>query len=192
MNNEKNKKTFSDIDIVNGILIQEERIILYFFFEKCTLLFQHINNKIFDKQAEQNELINDFYLYLQEDNWHKLRLFDSQKSKLITWISTIAIRFFRKKQIRMIENQPLETIYKESEYSEEQIYQKLDIESLMKLVSNERYREVIRLLILEDQEPQKIANAMGITVDNLYNIKSRAQAELIRTVERYNENLFKS
>ena len=32
--------------------------------------------------------------------------------------------------------------------------------------------------MLDDWEPEQLANEMGITVDNLYNIKRRAMAQL--------------
>jgi DNA-directed RNA polymerase specialized sigma24 family protein len=84
----------------------------------------------------------------------------------------------------VIEKEPLETIYnKESEALEERIQQKLDVETLMNLLPDRRYRKIIRLLILEGQEPHKTANAMGITIDNLYNVKHRALTVLIRTVK---------
>jgi DNA-directed RNA polymerase specialized sigma24 family protein len=54
----------------------------------------------------------------------------------------------------------------------------LDVESLVGKLSNERYRFVIQRLILEDKEPQEVANEMGITVDNLYNVKRRAMLQL--------------
>jgi DNA-directed RNA polymerase specialized sigma24 family protein len=54
----------------------------------------------------------------------------------------------------------------------------LDVESLVGKLSNERYRFVIQRLILEDKELQEVANEMGITVDNLYNVKRRAMLQL--------------
>jgi DNA-directed RNA polymerase specialized sigma24 family protein len=55
-----------------------------------------------------------------------------------------------------------------------------DIERLFDLMPNKRYVYVIRRLILEDVEPDKLAAELGVTVDNLYNIKRRAMSQLTR------------
>jgi DNA-directed RNA polymerase specialized sigma24 family protein len=81
----------------------------------------------------------------------------------------------------VIENESSSTLYEEkSENIEEQIHRQLDVESLIKRLPNERYGFVIRKLMLEDKEPQEVADEMKITVDNLYNIKRRAIQQLIQ------------
>jgi RNA polymerase sigma factor (sigma-70 family) len=170
----------SDREIINGILSNDSKIIQYFWFEQCTPVFHYIIYKVLDRQAEKNELINELHLYLQADDWYKLRQFN-YRSSLTTWVRVVAIRFFQKKRNRMIENDSPDTLYTETAVnSEERIHQKLDVESLVEKLPNEKYRFVIRKLILEDKEPQELADKMGITVDNLYNIKRRALVQLAR------------
>ncbi len=169
---------YNDKEIVEGILADNEQIVRYFFFEECTPIFRYIISKAFDYQAEENELINELYIYLQKNDWHKLRQFD-YRSKLTTWISVVAIRFFQKKRMVLIENKSSETLIIEKvENNENRIHQKLDVENLINRLSNERYRFVIQRCIIEDKDPQEIAYEMGITVANLYNIKTRAIKEL--------------
>ena len=55
---------------------------------------------------------------------------------------------------------------------------KIDIERLLKVMPNRRYEYVIRRLVLQDAEPQKVADELCTNVDNLYNIKKRAIAAL--------------
>ena len=43
---------------------------------------------------------------------------------------------------------------------------------------NKRYVYVIQQLVIEDREPEEMAKEMNVTVDNLYNIKRRAMAQL--------------
>jgi DNA-directed RNA polymerase specialized sigma24 family protein len=47
-------------------------------------------------------------------------------------------------------------------------------------MNNKRYVLVIQRLILEDWEPEQLAEDMGITTANLYNIKRRAMTQLTR------------
>ena len=167
----------TDKEIVTGILAGNKQSICQFFFEECTPIFRYIISKIFDYQAEKDELINELYIYLQENDWKKLRQFD-YRSKLTTWISVVATRFFQKKRAALIENESFTPPMVEKVMENDSIVHKLDIESLLNGLTNERYRSVIRKLVLEDYEPQTLANEMGITVDNLYNIKRRALSQL--------------
>jgi DNA-directed RNA polymerase specialized sigma24 family protein len=54
----------------------------------------------------------------------------------------------------------------------------MDVESLLSHMPSKRYALVIRRLILQEAEPKKVAEELGVTVDNLYNIKKRAIAAL--------------
>ncbi|GHT34566.1 hypothetical protein FACS189434_10940 [Bacteroidia bacterium] len=175
---------YSDKDIVEGILANDGQIIRHFFFEKCTPMFGYIIRNVFDYQVKEKELISELYIYLQKDDWYKLRQFD-YRSKLTTWMSAVAVRFFQKKRDALIENESsLTLIVEKAENIELQIHQRLDVENLVSKLSNERYRFVIQKLILEDREPQEVADEMGITVGNLYNVKRRAMMQLALIVRK--------
>lgn len=55
---------------------------------------------------------------------------------------------------------------------------KIDVETLINMMPNDRYRFVIRSLVLEDKDRKVVAKKMGITTENLDNIKSRALKQL--------------
>ena len=93
------KLIYSDKEIVDGILRNDSKIIEYFFFNRCSPMFAFIISKIFNNRAEKDELVNELFLYLNQNDWYKIRQFDF-KSKLTTWVSVVAVRFFiRKKNI---------------------------------------------------------------------------------------------
>ena len=54
----------------------------------------------------------------------------------------------------------------------------MDVATLLNLMPNDRYRFVVRSLVLEDRERKEVALEMGITIENLDNIKSRALKQL--------------
>jgi hypothetical protein len=54
----------------------------------------------------------------------------------------------------------------------------MDVEHLFARMPNQRYVHVIRRLVLEEASPKTVADELGITIDNLYNIKKRAMAAL--------------
>ena len=57
---------------------------------------------------------------------------------------------------------------------------KADLERLLKQMPTPRYANVIKMLLIEDWEPNNLADKMGITTANLYNIKHRAMVQLTR------------
>ena len=57
---------------------------------------------------------------------------------------------------------------------ESEIQARIDIDSLLKKLSNRRYAFILRKLVLEDMEPKELASIMDVTVPNLYNMKKRA------------------
>ena len=166
------KLIYSDKEIVDGILRNDSNIIEYFFFNRCSPMFAFIISKIFNNRAEKDELVNELFLYLNQNDWYKIRQFDF-KSKLTTWVSVVAVRFFIRKKNMLIENDGTDdSILNKNiaiEYSDD-----MDVETLIGMMRNERYRNVVKALIIEEREPQEFADEMDITVDNLYNIKRRA------------------
>ena len=167
------KLIYSDKEIVDGILRNDSKIIEFFFFNRCSPMFTFIISKVFNKRAEKDELVNELFLYLNQNDWYKIRQFDF-KSKLTTWVSVVAVRFFIRKKNMLIENDRTDDsiLFNKNiaiEYSDN-----IDVETLVGMMKNERYRAVVKALILEEREPQEFADEMDITVDNLYNIKRRA------------------
>ena len=51
---------------------------------------------------------------------------------------------------------------------------RMDMETLLRQMKNQRYALVIRLLMIEDRTPEEVSRQLCVTVDNLYNIKRRA------------------
>ena len=88
---------YTDEQLVNGLINNNKKIIEYFFCKKCSKLFTYIVYSIYGGMASLNELVNEFYVYIAADNWRKVRQFDF-RSKLMTWIGVVAVRFFQKKR----------------------------------------------------------------------------------------------
>lgn len=187
----RNKLTYTDKEIIDGILANDERIIQHFFFRECKPLFAYIVRSVFDGRQEINELINELYLYLQHDDWYKVRQFD-YRSKLITWISVVAIRFFQKKRALMIDSDPIETLYDQNTFLQETSVNQdsgMDVRKAIDKMPNERYKYVIVELELKEREPEELAKEMHITIDNLYNIRRRARLQL-RTIMARKEDYY--
>lgn len=66
---------------------------------------------------------------------------------------------------------------------EHRIIEKMDVQTMLKLLPNDRYRYVLNSLILKDMSRESVAQELGITTANLDNIKSRALKELSRIIK---------
>lgn len=170
----------SDKEIINGLIAHDNQITETFFFRKCRPLFMSIINHVFSYDVDYDEFVNELYLYLMEDNASRLKGFQYRCS-LYLWLKVLAIRYFVKKRNRMIDENRGETPYNEHISNADNVESsKADLKRLLDTMPNQRYAYVIRKLIIEEMEPEFLAQEMNITTANLYNIKRRAMAQLTR------------
>ena len=170
----------TDKEIIQGLIARDNRVTEEFFFVRCRPLFLNIIRRVFDYEVEYDELVNELYLYLMEDDAVKLRRFE-YRSSVFLWLKVLATRFFIRKRKQMLENSTEEYPYNGQtvQQAEDKDYSaKSDIRRLFSLMPTPRYVFVIQRLVFDDQEPEQLAKEMGITVENLYNIKRRAMAQL--------------
>ena len=169
-------------EIIKGLIARDNKITEEFFFVKCRPLFYSIMRLVFDYEIEYDEMVNELYVYLMEDDASKLRNFQ-YRSSVYQWLKILAIRFFIKKRARMIDGNSQVTPYDgqgQEPDAQAEVSAEYDIERLFEAMPTKRYVHVIRRLILEDCEPEILAKEMNITTANLYNIKRRSMAQLTR------------
>lgn len=170
----------SDQEIIKGLINRDNRVTEEFFFVRCRPLFLSIIGKVFDYQVEYDEMVNELYLYLMQDDAKRLREFE-YRSTVYQWLKVVAIRFFIKRRKQMLENTCEDSLYEGQSVSssdEKDSSAKSDLRRLFSMMPNKRYVYVIQQLVIEDREPEEMAKEMNVTVDNLYNIKRRAMAQL--------------
>ena len=172
----------TDQEIIQGLIARDNRVTEKFFFVKCRPLFCKIIALVFSYEVDYDEFVNELYVYLMENDAQKLRMFQ-YRSSVYMWLKILAIRYFIKKRGHMIDVAPDNSPYNGQEpTNDEENYEtaKGDLERLFKKMPTPRYAYVIRKLLIEDWEPERLAMEMNITTANLYNIKLRAIAQLTR------------
>jgi len=182
MKNGVNRRIMNDRDIIQGLIARDNRVTKEFFFVKCRPLFYSVMKLVFDYEVTYDELVNELYVYLMEDDAYKLRHFH-YRSSIYQWLKILSIRFFIKKRERMIDDNSQESPYDVSilvPASESDASAEGDIQRLFENMLTKRYVHVIQKLVLEEIEPEQLAQEMSITTANLYNIKRRAMAQLTR------------
>lgn len=184
----------TDQQIIDALIARDEQVTKQFFFGNCRPLFSSIIRYVFSYEVDYDEFVNEFYLYLMENDAHRLRQFQG-RSTIYQWIKVIAIRYFILKRDNMIDTKSKKTLLdspvlqKRVVDAEPMQTAKIDIEHLFSLMPNRRYVYVLRRLILQGAEPKVVAEEIGTNVDNVYNIKKRALAALtdivFKEVEKY-------
>ena len=170
----------TDQEIIQKLIARDNRVTEEFFFVKCKPLFLSIIRKVFDYEVDYDEFVNELYLYLMGDDARKLRNFE-YRSSVYQWLKVLAIRFFIKKRDDLIDDSSDEALYEETKNQptdDMDTSAKGDLNRLFELMPNKRYVLVIKRLVIDDWEPELLAEEMNVTVDNLYNIKRRAMAQL--------------
>lgn len=192
---ERNKAYFdslSDRELVELLLANDQDAIEYVFFIRCNGMFAHIAYSVFQSQAQKEELVTDFYFYLSENDWSRLRKFEF-KASLNTWLTVVAVRFFKKMRISqtklvvvdpqlIVETQSNETDDYDiiNEMSRLELYQAID------RLSKPRERYAL-LADLTGKRAEDIAAEMGCTVAAVYNLTKKARLELKSIIQERKE-----
>lgn len=179
----------TDREIIQGLIDRDNLVTEQFFFIRCRPLFTAIIRLLYSYPVDYDELVNELYEYLMADDCTRLRQFQF-RSSVYQWMKVVATRFFIRHRDSMIENSSKEPLYEVQEREQEidsvsRVSDRIDVSRLLDMMENRRYAHAIRRLILDDIEPEQYAAEIGVTVDNLYNIKKRAMAALARIALKY-------
>lgn len=179
----------TDQEIIQGLLDRDNRITEQFFYVGCRPLLTVVMRLVFSYPVEYDEMVGELYRYLMEDDGARLRQF-RYRSTLYQWMKVVATRFFVRYRDTLIENVSKEPHYEHGGEADavdtaNRTADVIDLRRLLDMMDNRRYADVIRRLVLEDADPARYAAEIGVTVDNLYNIKKRAMAALARIATKY-------
>lgn len=183
--------SWSDERLVKAVLSGDQDAIVYMFYTKFSATFQYHIYKLFDYKVEVSDLVDEFFLFMYEDNWRRLRSFDSSLSSLSTWISTVSYRFFRDYKRSKIDLNGAITISDKWEKFRGDWVQSIDagimmdIETAIDAIKSERDKEIAKQLFIEDREYEAIAEEFGLTCDYVYTVKNRIIKQLKTTLKGY-------
>lgn len=171
----------TDHEIIDGLINRDNHITRQLFFVTARPLLTAIMRRIFDAAPDYGEIVNELYAYLIGNDCAKLRMFSFECS-FMTWLKVVATRYFLRYRKNIVENisaaPDIPPPDASSETAADAVDARMDIATLLAAVDNPRYRMVIRRLLLDETPPATLAIEMGVTIDNLYNIKRRAMASL--------------
>ena len=168
----------TDQQIIEALIARDELVTEQFFFGSCRPLFLAVMRYVFSYDVDYDEFVNEFYLYLMDNDAYRLRQFQG-RSTIYQWMKVVAIRYFIAKRNCMIDDESKDAlldsvVQTKTVDGEKKLMAKMDMEQLFSLMPNRRYVYVIRRLVLQEAEPKVVAQELNTSVENLYNIKKRA------------------
>lgn len=181
----------TDAELVSAVCSNDQQAIVYMFYKKYISVFQYHVFKLFPGKEDVRGLVDEFFLYLFEDDWRRLRTFTGDKASLATWISVISFRFFKNYKHSRIDSNGLISITDKWETFVGDWVQScdagimMDIRQAIDSIANERDREIARLVLIEDKEFQVVADRFGLSVDYVYTVKNRIIKHLKKNLNGY-------
>lgn len=184
--------SWSDERLVKAVLSGDQDAIVYMFYTKFSATFQYHIYRLFDYKVEVSDLVDEFFLFMYEDDWWRLRSFDRSLSSLSTWISTVSYRFFRDYKRSKIDLNGAITISDKWESFRGDWIQSIDagimmdIETAISAIKNERDRNIAKQIFIDDREYDAIAKDFDLTCDYVYTVKNRLVKQLKTMLKGYN------
>lgn len=155
-----------------------------FFFKEIGGILHKIRMEVFRCYVDFDELVNELYLYLSRDNWTKFDSFDGMNGcRLRTWMIPVAWRYFMsiRERLLKIENfNDMTNVINDSVRDDLRIQIAIDVNCVLSRMPNERYAEIIRLLLIEGYGAKDVADMLDMRVENIYNLKHRAITQFIK------------
>lgn len=184
----RTSKVFSDNDYIEGLKRGDACTIQSFFYSLCSFTLNDIRWSLMQGRIDYDELVNELYLYMSVDNWHKLDTFEGKNNcTLKSWMVRLAWRFFMQQRPRLL-FEGCASEYESGNSMEEtedslNLEIAMDVESTFKRMANKRYVQVLKWMLVDGYDADEVAKLLNTPVSNIYNIKHRA---IIQFVETYN------
>lgn len=196
---EVKKIYIEDLQIAKALIQRDNMVTRKYFYQHCFPLFKSIFDNYYTDCTDYKEFIDEIYIVVltpskitgkcQMENYRG-------ESSLASWIKTACLFYCYKKyelKQRMPVHKPLLHNTEEEDGEDAIIDRKsdeslsnpidfsdmnrADAETLLSLMSNVRYRNIIRLLYLEQKSHKETAEALGMSMDNYYNKRILAEKQ---------------
>lgn len=185
---------YTDKEIVDAILNRNAFITKEFLYRKCYPLFFSIQNKYYTDCDTCIEFINEIYVFIlkpKKDGRCKLEDF-AFRCTLTLWLKIVAENFchhlFTKKVPTSIDSFDIgDRFFDEGLSLVEMDLKSLnmaDVNRILDMMPNQRYRTLIRLRYLEEKTNEETANQLEMSMDNYYNKHRLAKAQFVSMLRK--------
>ena len=179
---------------VKGLLLRNQSITKDYLYRKCYPLFRSIFDRYYTDCANCIEFISEIYLFIMIPSSltgrSKLEGFGF-KCTLAMWLKIVAENYCRSLFVKKAEKEPLhfETADR-LDFKTESIDEKIssldrgDVEKILSMMRNDRYRNIMRLRYLEDRDNEETAEILGMTMANYYNKHKLAKEQFCEVLRK--------
>jgi RNA polymerase sigma factor (sigma-70 family) len=183
----------SDREIVAALLARDRGITEAYFYRKCYPLFKACFDSYYTDCETCIEFINEIYLYLMLPNPATQRSYMqnfSFRCSLTNWLKIVAQTYchqlFKKKGAFFEDSLDDGDRFTQIADSrpENGTFDRSDLELVLQMMPNVRYRELIRIKYLEGCSNEETAERLGMTMDNFYNKHLLAKKQFITALKK--------
>lgn len=183
LTNNLNKINNRDELFINALKSGNNELCHQFFYQEMGGIIHKIRTELLRGLVDYDEMVNELYLYLSQNNWSKLNSFDAKNGcRLRTWMIPLAWRFFMGFQEKIAKTNTIVSnsdLYITSVSDDLRIQISIDVNAVLSRMPNQRYSEIIRLLIIEGYKAADVADMLNMRVENVYNLRHRAINQFI-------------
>ena len=189
-----NIESMSDRDIVAALIARDRAVTEAFFYRKCYPLFKACFDKYYTDCESCLEFINEIYLYLMLPNPDSQQSYMQRFSfrcSLTNWLKIVAESYchqlFRKKGEIIQESLDATDRFNEVADSlpiEHSNFAHEDLQHVLAMMPNVRYRELIRLRYIENLSNEETAEELGMEMDNYYNKHLLAKKQFVTALKK--------
>lgn len=185
----------SEQEIVRAILNRDKEITYLYLYKKCYPLFRAIYNRYNTNCENAIELINEIYVYLlfPNKNTGRCKLADfGFRCTLTTWLKIVAENYchqlYKKKEVTLqeekflVDDRNIEKMH--SIEIDEKVLQMQDLNKILLMMPNKRYRELIQFRYVEERSNEETAELLSITMSNYYNVHLRAKEQFCNILRK--------
>lgn len=178
---------YTDQEIAQAILSRDTLITKEYLYGKCYPLFKAIYDKYYTDCENPIELINEIYVYIliphRESHRSKLQDFGFRCS-LTMWLKIVTENYCHQlftKRVTMDENNDIaddrNVINHDSFLSKNRKLDMEDVQKILSMMPNERYRKLIEYRYVDEKTNEETAILLGMTMANYYNKHKLAKAQ---------------
>lgn len=184
--------SLTDKEIVSAILGRDTRITRLYLYEKCYPLFKARYDKYYTDCESCVEFINEIYIYIMTPGVKTGKCYLSTfgfSCSLTCWLKIVAENYCHqlfKKRLEIVDAPERLGDRKMSEpYSPNiESLNRHDVEVMLGLMTNDRYRELIRLRYVEEKSNEETAEMLGMSMDNFYNKHKLAKEQFAKVLRK--------
>ena len=200
-----------DLRIANALIKRDNLVTRRYFYQQCYPLFKSIYDNYYTDCTNCKEFIDEIYIVVlaPSKTTGKCQMENFRgESTLASWIKTSCLyycyaKYELKQRMPLYEPLPYSTekddegdIFddrKKDESLSNSIdfsgMNRSDVETLLNMMPNVRYRNIIRLLYLEQKTHKETAEALGMTMDNYYNKRILAEKQYRQVCRKEEANV---